>query len=108
MKKLLLLILFQSFILADTFYVPSDEYPTIQSGLNAAVDGDTVLVGQGTYFENVKVFSFFWKVYQILRVFEFLWGTSFKIYGACYYFLGGGGTFQSPRELFDFSKKIKK
>lgn len=33
-------------------HVPSN-YPTIQSGINAAVNSDTVLVAPGTYYENI-------------------------------------------------------
>ena len=29
------------------------QYPTIQSGINASVSGDTVLVSEGTYLENI-------------------------------------------------------
>ena len=35
----------------DTIHVP-DDYPTIKLAIEAAVDGDTVLVGPGTYCEN--------------------------------------------------------
>ncbi len=31
-----------------------DDYPTIQQGINASTDGDTVLVQPGTYVENVN------------------------------------------------------
>ena len=31
-----------------------DEYPNIQSAINACVDGDTVLVYTGTYYENIN------------------------------------------------------
>ena len=38
----------------ETLNVPK-EYPTIQSAINAAYDGDTVFVSSGTYYENVVV-----------------------------------------------------
>ncbi len=55
MKKIFTLILF-AMLLPSTHAavrnVPS-QYTTIQAGINAAVDGDTVLVAPGTYFENI-------------------------------------------------------
>lgn len=37
---------------ADTWHVP-DDFPTIQEAINACSNGDTVLVGPGTYYEPI-------------------------------------------------------
>lgn len=55
MKKLTLItaiILTANLLFAQIINIPED-YPTIQEGINAASDGDTVLVAPDTYFENI-------------------------------------------------------
>ena len=52
-KKLLLPIFYLlTSLSATTINIPSD-YTTIQEGINASVDGDTVLIAQGIYYENL-------------------------------------------------------
>ena len=41
-----------SILFATTIHIPVD-YETIQEGIDASVDGDTVLIAQGTYPENL-------------------------------------------------------
>ncbi len=43
-----------SLVSADIIYVPGD-YPTIQEGINACSPGDTVMVANGVYYENVTI-----------------------------------------------------
>jgi hypothetical protein len=47
----ILLVLFISILQGHIIYVPTDS-STIQSGINGAVDGDTVMVLPGTYYEH--------------------------------------------------------
>lgn len=46
-------ILFQGLFKASVLKVP-DDYNTIQEAINASQNGDTVLVADGTYFENIN------------------------------------------------------
>lgn len=56
MKRLLLVIALAFCcpeISADTLYVPSGQYSTIQSAIDDSNDSDTIIVSAGTYLENI-------------------------------------------------------
>lgn len=46
-------ILLTNLVWAQVIHVPGDQ-PTIQDGINASNHGDTVLVAEGTYLENIR------------------------------------------------------
>ena len=54
MKRIAIISLVISFLSATTINVPAD-YATIQGAINQSVDGDTVLVAEGTYYENLMI-----------------------------------------------------
>lgn len=58
MKRILLTIvaftLCRAQVLAQTLYVSPGEYSNIQSAINDADDGDTIIVSAGTYQENIN------------------------------------------------------
>ena len=49
----LLALLPASAIAQNTWYVP-DDFPTIQDGIDGSVNGDTVIVRDETYYENIN------------------------------------------------------
>ncbi|MCK4694558.1 MAG: hypothetical protein KAT74_02285, partial [Candidatus Cloacimonetes bacterium] len=49
---ILVFIILSTFLSATIINVPADQ-PTIQAGIDVAADTDTVLVTEGTYFENI-------------------------------------------------------
>ena len=56
MKRFLLLltVLISFEVRAENLSVPSVDYPTIQSAINDANDGDTIIVSEGRYRENIN------------------------------------------------------
>ena len=52
MKRILVFSVLFSILSATTINIPAD-YTTIQGGINASVSGDTVLIAQDTYYENL-------------------------------------------------------
>ncbi|MCK4338735.1 MAG: right-handed parallel beta-helix repeat-containing protein, partial [Candidatus Cloacimonetes bacterium] len=51
--SVLFILIFGSFAVANIINVPAD-YSSIQEGINASSDGDTVLVQPGSYIENIN------------------------------------------------------
>ena len=54
MKKVFIIFSLISFSLGSTINIPND-FPTIQLGIEASNNGDTVIVAQGVYYENLTI-----------------------------------------------------
>jgi len=50
---IVLSIIFITYLSATIINIPTDQ-PTIQEGINVAVEGDTILVQPGEYYENIN------------------------------------------------------
>ena len=57
MNRLLIILSIFAFSFSTTLLVP-EQYTTIQEGIDASVNGDTVLVNQGIYYENLHITKF--------------------------------------------------
>ena len=60
MYRFLIKIIFVAFAFNATIYVPHD-YTSIQEAIEVSVDNDTIMVSEGTYYENIN-FEFFVKL----------------------------------------------
>ncbi|MGA2916141.1 MAG: right-handed parallel beta-helix repeat-containing protein [Sedimentisphaerales bacterium] len=49
-----ILLLLTAGCLANVLNVPSEGYPSIQQAINSAINGDTIIVAPGRYFENIN------------------------------------------------------
>ena len=53
MSKYVIILSLLSFCLNTTIFVPHD-YSSIQEAINVSIDNDSIIVSQGTYFENIN------------------------------------------------------